>query len=264
VDRPLAGEIDTAAAPPAVELRNLSFSYAGGRRTLIDINASVSGGCRLAVIGPSGAGKSTLLMHLNGLLPSPPVSAIDCCQVWIHGQPVLQNNLRSIRRHVGFVFQDPDDQLFGSSVEDDVAFGPRQLGCDWETTRQRVRARLVDVGLGDLGPQNPGQLSYGERKRVCLAGVLACDPEVLILDEPSSNLDPRARRQLVGILSGLPATQVIATHDLDLVLDLCDRVLLLDHGQIQADGPPRRVLSDPLLMDRHGLEVPWRLRAAPM
>ncbi len=264
MDQPLADNVVTAAPPAAVEFRNLSFSYAGGRRTLIDINATLTAGCRLAVIGPSGAGKSTLLMHLNGLLPTPAIDSEKRCQVWINGQPVVQNTLRSVRQRVGFVFQDPDDQLFGSSVEDDVAFGPRQLGCDWETTRRRVRECLAAVGLGDLGPQNPGQLSYGERKRVCLAGVLACQPEVLVLDEPSSNLDPRARRQLVAILLGLPATQVIATHDLDLVLDLCERVLLLDQGQIQADGPPRRVLSDPLLMDRHGLEVPWRLRSAPM
>jgi cobalt/nickel transport system ATP-binding protein len=147
-------------------------------------------------------------------------------------------------------------------VEEDIAFGPRQLGVAREEIVRRIAAALEAVGLPDAGPWHPAQLSYGERKRVALAGVLACRPEILVLDEPSSNLDPRARRQLVKILRQLPATLVVATHDLDLVLELCDRVLLLDHGRVQADDPPDQVLSDPLLMDRHGLEVPWRLRPA--
>jgi energy-coupling factor transporter ATP-binding protein EcfA2 len=214
----------------------------------------------LAIIGPSGAGKSTLLLHLNGLLPNVPIASPPQCAVWIGGQPVIESRLRDVRRQIGFVFQDPDDQLFAATVEDDVAFGPRQLGCHRAEVAERVRQGLEAVHLADAGRLNPAQLSYGERRRVCLAGVLACRPEFLVVDEPSSNLDPRARRQLMAILRGLPVTQVIATHDLDLVLDLCDRVIVLDRGRIQADGEPRRLLADSLLMDRHGLEVPWRLR----
>lgn len=246
--------------PAAIELRQLSFAYPGGRAVLSDISAAIATGTKLAIIGPSGAGKSTLLLHLNGLLPATPIVSPQQCAVWIGGQPVIETRLREVRRQIGFVFQDPDDQLFAATVEEDVAFGPRQLGCDRLEVAERVLESLQAVDLAAAGRLNPAQLSYGERKRVCLAGVLACRPEYLVVDEPSSNLDPRARRQLISILRGLPVTQVIATHDLDLVLDLCDRVIVLDRGRLQADGEPRRLLADGLLMERHGLEVPWRLR----
>lgn len=244
----------------ALELRELSFAYPGGRPVLSPLSLSVPKGTRLAVIGPSGAGKSTLLLHLNGLLPTTIPKDAATATVWIHGEPVIASRLRAVRTTVGLVFQDPDDQLFAATVAEDIAFGPRQLGLSATEIAERTATALTSVGLPDAGPQHPAQLSYGERKRVALAGVLACRPEILVLDEPSSNLDPRARRQLVKILRDLPATLVVATHDLDLVLDLCDRVLLLDEGRVQADDTPQRVLSDPLLMDRHGLEVPWRLR----
>jgi energy-coupling factor transporter ATP-binding protein EcfA2 len=245
----------------AIELRELSFAYPGGRMVLSPMSLTVPAGTRLAVVGPSGAGKSTLLMHLNGLLPTTPAKDLREATVWIQGEPVITSRLRTVRQTVGFVFQDPDDQLFAATVEEDIAFGPRQLGVSQEEIVRRTAVALDAVGLPDAGPWHPAQLSYGERKRVSLAGVLACQPEILVLDEPSSNLDPRARRQLVKILRELPATLVVATHDLDFVLDLCDRVLLLDHSRVQADDTPDRVLSDPLLMDRHGLEVPWRLRS---
>uniref|UniRef100_A0A7C4LMD3 ABC transporter ATP-binding protein n=1 Tax=Schlesneria paludicola TaxID=360056 RepID=A0A7C4LMD3_9PLAN len=253
-------ERDGVSPNSAIVLRNLSFAYPGGRQVLNTIEADIAAGAKVAIIGPSGAGKSTLLMHLNGLLPGTPRTSAREANVWIAGQPVIAARLRAVRQQVGFVFQDPDDQLFAATVEDDVAFGPRQLGCRRDEVAQRVAASLAAVGLAEAGPLNPAQLSYGERKRVCLAGVLACRPELLVLDEPSSNLDPRARRQLVTILRNMPVTQVIATHDLDLVLDLCDRVLVLDRGRFQADGEPRRILADAVLMERHGLEVPWRLR----
>lgn len=245
---------------PAVELRCLSFAYPTGRKVLTEISAAWNAGSRVAIVGPSGAGKSTLLMHLNGLLPALPLTDPQQCAVWIKGEPVTANRLRTVRQHVGFVFQDPDDQLFAATVGEDVAFGPRLLGCDAHETQRRVSECLSAVGLPLVVNLNPGHLSYGERKRVCLAGVLACRPRVLVLDEPSSNLDPRARRQLVAILRALDVTVIIATHDLDLVLDLCDRVILLDDGRVQAEGAPAYILSDELLMDRHGLEVPWRLR----
>lgn len=252
--------VELNGAPAAIELRRLTFAYPSGRKVLNEISATWATGSRVAIVGPSGAGKSTLLMHLIGLLPNSPVTSPQECAVWIDDAPVTAERLRTVRQHVGFVFQDPDDQLFAATVAEDVAFGPKLLGCDAAETQTRVTASLTAVGLPLVGNLNPGHLSYGERKRVCLAGVLACQPKVLVLDEPSSNLDPRARRQLLSILRSLPVTVIVATHDLDLVLDLCDRVVLLDEGRIQSEGVPTHILSDALLMERHGLEVPWRLR----
>ena len=227
------------------------------------MNCSIFTGERIALVGPSGAGKSTLLMHLNGLLPAPPVLQETDAQVIVQSIPVAKPRLREIRRTIGFLFQDPDDQLFCPTVREDVAFGPLNLGLPQDEIVSRVDRSLVAVGLPEHGPRNPSQLSTGERKRVCLAGVLACDPSILVLDEPTSNLDPRARRQLLEILRGFPGTQIIATHDLEFALDLCRRAIVLDGGKIHADGPIEVVLANPNLMDRHGLEVPWRLRRNP-
>lgn len=245
---------------PDLELRRLTFSYPTGRLALDDISCSVCHGERIAVVGPSGAGKSTLLMHLNGLLPALPLDRDEHSQVYVRSQAVTRSRLRDVRRQIGFLFQDPDDQLFCPTVKEDVAYGPLNLGLSRAEVLQRVERSLTAVGLPQHGPLNPSQLSTGERKRVCLAGVLACEPAMLVLDEPTSNLDPRARRQLLQILEQFSGTQIIATHDLDFVLDLCQRVLVLDAGKLQADGPAEQVLSNVTLMDRHGLEVPWRLR----
>ena len=250
----------TTSDPPALELRQLSFRYPNGRVALDKVSFSISDGDRVAVVGPSGAGKSTLLMHLNGLLPAPAVLIDAEAQVFVHSLGVTKSHLRGVRRQIGFLFQDPDDQLFSPTVREDVAFGPLNLGLSQSEVLGRVDRSLVAVGLPEHGPRNPSQLSTGERKRVCLAGVLACEPTMLVLDEPTSNLDPRARRQLLQILEQFPGTQIIATHDLEFVLDLCQRVLVLDGGKLQSDGPAERVLSNSGLMDRHGLEVPWRLR----
>ncbi len=245
---------------PAIELRRLSFRYPNGRLALEDITCKISQGERVAIVGPSGAGKSTLLMHLNGLLPSPSITRDNDAQVFVQDQGVIRSRLPQIRRQVGFLFQDPDDQLFCPTVQDDVAFGPLNLGLDKAEVKARVASGLAAVGMADCSTRNPSELSTGERKRVCLAGILACQPSVLVLDEPTSNLDPRARRQLLKILCEFAGTLIVATHDLDFVIDLCSRVLVLESGRVQADGPTERVLSDPLIMDRHGLEVPWRLR----
>lgn len=245
----------------ALELRRLSFRYPNGQLALEDVSCSISAGERVAVVGPSGAGKSTLLMHLNGLLPAPAVVQDEEACVFVHSCAVTKPRLREIRRQVGFLFQDPDDQLFCPTVREDVAFGPLNLGLARNEILTRVDRSLLAVGLPEHGQRNPSQLSTGERKRVCLAGVFACEPSLLVLDEPTSNLDPRARRQLLQILSQFPGTQIIATHDLEFVLDLCQRVLVLDAGKLQADGPADRVLANGELMDRHGLEVPWRLRS---
>ncbi len=247
--------------PSVLELRGLSFRYATGRLAIDNVTCAVSRGERLAVVGPSGAGKSTLLMHCNGLLPAPPVARDEEARVFVQGLAVTKTRLRDVRRRVGFLFQDPDDQLFCPTVRDDVAFGPLNLGLDRSEVLARVERGLTAVGMADCATRNPAELSTGERKRVCLAGVLACEPSLLVLDEPTSNLDPRARRQLLTILREFAGTLIVATHDLDFVIDLCDRVLVLDEGRVQADGRTERILSDPLVMDRHGLEVPWRLRA---
>ena len=221
---------------------------------------SLARGERVAIVGPSGAGKSTLLLHVNGLLPEHFSPSTSEASVIVAGVPVVPAQLPRVRRLVGLLFQDPDDQLFCPTVADDVAFGPLNAGCSKAEARSRVAHALTAVGLPDAGPRHPNQLSLGERKRVCLAGLLAYAPELLVLDEPTAALDPRARRQLLSVLTGFAGLQLIATHDLDFVLDFCTRVLVLDQGRLQADGPPEALLADPVLMENHGLEVPWRLR----
>lgn len=244
----------------AITVRDLTFRYPNGYAALQQVSFSVAQGEHLAIVGPNGAGKSTLLLHLNGLLPASFSANGSAADVTILGTPVGKAALPEIRRRVGFVFQDPDDQLFCSTVAEDVAFGPKNFGVRDRDLSERVRRCLEQVGLPDHGPRMIGQLSFGERKRVCLAGVLACEPAILVLDEPTANLDPRARRQLLAILQHSSATLVMATHDLEFVLDSCQRVLVLDEGRLVADGPATDILADDLLMDRHGLEVPWRLR----
>ncbi|MDA0282063.1 MAG: ABC transporter ATP-binding protein [Planctomycetota bacterium] len=248
--------------PPAIQIQGLSYSYGSGQTVLADITLSVARGERLALVGPSGAGKSTLLMHLNGLLPDRLPRDSERASVVVGGVPVRKSTVSEVRRVVGFVFQDPDDQLFCPTVREDVAFGPLNLGLSRDDVLRRISRSLDQVGLAGFENRSTLQLSTGERKRVCLAGVLACHPEVLVLDEPFANLDPRARRGLGRILREFPGAQVIATHDIEFVVELCDRVIILDGGQIRADGPVREVLSDELLIAQHGLEVPWCLRRA--
>ena len=243
-----------------LELRRLVFRYPTGQTALDDVSFRIAQGERVALVGPSGAGKSTLLMHLNGLLPNPAIKTATESHVDVASAPVIKANLRTIRQQVGFLFQDPDDQLFCPTVREDVAFGPLNLGLPTAEIETRIEQSLNAVGLANYGTLNPSQLSTGERKRVCIAGVLACQPSILALDEPTSNLDPRARRQLLKILQQFSGTQIVATHDLDFAVDLCQRVIVLDAGQIHADGPIERILSNPDLMNRHGLEVPWRFR----
>ncbi len=255
-------EIDAGPQRPfsdshMIEMSQLSFRYPGGRAALKDVNLKIEAGEVVGLVGPSGAGKSTLLLHLNGLLPLNLAADADS-GVSIGGIPIRKDQLTAIRREVGLLFQDPDDQLFCPIVQDDVAFGPLNLNLPPGEVRQRVTDALAAVDLANYGLRQTAQLSVGERKRVCLAGVLACRPSVLALDEPFSNLDPRARRKLIAILQNFAGTQVIATHDLDLVLELCQRVIVLDDGRVRADGPTRAILSDRELMEQHGLEVPYR------
>ena len=211
----------------------------------------------VGLVGPNGAGKSTLLLHLNGLLPESPNGQSS---IWIDGSPVGPANLADVRRRVGLVFQDTNDQLFCPTLFEDVAFGPRQLGLSEAEVAQRVADCLAKVGLSGLEHRAPHHLSGGEKRRACLAGVLACQPSILVLDEPTSSLDPRGRRDLKELLLRIPLTKIIATHDLELVVQVCDRVIVLDRGAVVAEGPTETVLSDEPLMLEHGLERPHILR----
>jgi cobalt/nickel transport system ATP-binding protein len=247
-------------AASAIDVRSLSYAYSAGQTALSEIEFQVADGSRTAIVGPSGAGKSTLLMHLNGLIPEPLTRDMNRASVFVHGVALTKTSADEIRRRVGFMFQDPDDQLFCPTVREDVAFGPLNLGLGRDEVLARVESSLQQVGLVGYEFRSTLQLSVGEKRRVCLAGVLACQPDVLALDEPFTNLDPRARRSLIEILREFPGSQVIATHDLDLVVELCDQVIVLDEGQVRATGAVREILSDAPLMERHGLEVPYQLR----
>jgi len=238
-----------------VAVRNLGYTYPDGRVALRDVSFTVAAGECVGLIGPNGAGKSTLLQHLNGILPDK-FTALPA--VFIGDVPVTAANLAAARRAVGFLFQDVDDQLFCPTVYEDVAFGPQQLGLDAAV----VPAALRQVGLTGYETRAPHHLSRGEKRRVCLAGVLACDPQVLVLDEPTTDLDPRGKRELKALLREIPATKIIASHDLELVVELCPRSIVLDHGQIVADGPTRQLLNDETLMLAHGLERPHILQHA--
>jgi len=241
----------------ALEVRNLSYRYADGTAALRDITFAVAEGERIGLIGPNGAGKSTLLLHLNGLLPE---HASSSPAVHIFGTPVTEPHLAEIRARVGLLFQDPDDQLFCPTVWEDVAFGPQQLGLHGAELTARVSRALDQVGLNGFDERLPHHLSRGEKRRVCLAGLLACEARLLALDEPTSDLDPRGRRELKAFLQSLPVVQVIATHDLELVVEICPRVIVLDQGGIVAEGPTVKLLSDEALMLAHGLERPHILR----
>lgn len=241
---------------PALSVNSLSYAYPDGTRALEDVTFEVAPCECVGLLGPNGAGKSTLLLHLNGLLPARPPRSPS---VHVEGQPVNDENLAEIRRRVGFLFQDPDDQLVAPTVFDDVAFGPVQLGVTGRALGERVQHCLEQVGLAGFDRREPGRLSHGEKKRVCLAGLLACDPALLVLDEPTAGLDPRGRRELKDLLRKLPGSKVIATHDLELAVDLCQRVVLLDGGRVVATGDTRTLMADESLMLAHGLEKPHSL-----
>ena len=234
----------------AVQITRLNYTYPDGTRALEGIDLDIRVGERVALVGPSGAGKSTLLLHLNGVLTGSGT-------VRIMGRSLADGDLQQIRRQVGLVFQDPNDQLFCPTVLDDVAFGPLNLGIPAEEVPKRVSQALRGVGLEQsIRSRSSHHLSQGERKRVALASVLVMEPAILALDEPTSNLDPRNRRHLIELVLGLPATLILGTHDLEMALALCPRAVLLDRGKIQADGATREMLSNGRLMEEHGLEVP--------
>ena len=236
---------------PVLDVRDLTFSYPDGHLALSACSVSVERGERVALLGPNGAGKTTFVLHLNGVL-FPAHGAIR-----VSGLPVEKPNLKEIRRRVGIVFQDPDDQLFMPTVYDDVAFGPRNLGLSEPITAARVEAALGAVGMEAFGHRPPHHLSFGQRRRVALATVLAMDPEILVLDEPSSNLDPASRRELGTIIRDLDLTLVMVSHDLPFALELCPRAVLMNRGVIVADGATRYILSNGALMAANRLELPY-------
>jgi energy-coupling factor transporter ATP-binding protein EcfA2 len=242
---------------PAISVRNLKYSYPDGKEALKGISFEIADKECVGLVGPNGSGKSTLLLHLNGILPEnyPAIPAISIC-----GKELHRATAPDIRRAVGLLFQDPDDQLFCPTVFEDVAFGPRQFGYPEPEIERIVREALGQTSLIGSEHRSPHHLSSGEKRRVCLAGVLACAPQVLALDEPTSNLDPRGKRQLIKTLQSIHATKVIATHDLEMVVQLCSRTIILDQGTIVADGPTHELLGDEPLMLAHGLEKPHILR----
>jgi len=235
----------------ALDVRGLAFAYPDGHQALYGIDLRVEPGERVAILGPNGAGKTTLILHLNGVL-SPQRG-----EVRIGGLRVAKDTLREIRRRVGIVFQDPDDQLFMPTVRDDVSFGPANLGVRGEDLDARVEAALDAVGMLAYRDRPPHHLSFGQRRRVAVATVLAMNPEILVLDEPSSNLDPAGRRELAEILMSLDVTILVVTHDLPYALELCHRAVVMNDGSIVADGSCAAILSDEALMAANRLELPF-------
>lgn len=232
-----------------VEIQDLHFAYPDGRQALRGVSLRIDPGEKVALVGPNGAGKSTLMLHLNGILRGKG-------EVRVCGTPVTEHNLASVRAAVGLVFQDPDDQLFSPTVFEDVAFGPMYLGLPEKDVRFRVRRALTSVGMEGHENRVPHHLSSGEKKRVAIATVLAMDPEILVLDEPTADLDPRSRRGLITLLSDLPQTMLASTHDMRMVDELFPRTVVIDEGRVVADGPTPEVLSDRPLLEAHGLEAP--------
>jgi len=236
---------------PVLDVRGLAHVYPDGQQALYGVDLHVHAGERVALLGPNGAGKTTLVLHLNGIL-EPSAGAVS-----VSGLPVTKPNLREVRRRVGIVFQDPDDQLFMPTVREDVAFGPRNLGIRGPELDRVVLDALDQVGMADHVDRPPHHLSFGQRRRVAVATVLAMRPEILVLDEPSSNLDPASRRELADILRSLDVTVLMVTHDLPYALELCPRAVVLSGGVVVADGGTRDLLTDEELMREHRLELPY-------
>ncbi|MBE2202457.1 MAG: ABC transporter ATP-binding protein [Anaerolinea sp.] len=235
---------------PTLSIQNLTFHYPDGQHALRGVSLQVAPGEKVALVGPNGAGKSTLMLHLNGLLHGDGV-------IEVSGLPVVKANLPIIRSQVGLVFQNPDDQLFSPTVFEDVAFGPLHMGLPEAEVRQRAARALAQVGMAGFEGRLSHHLSLGQKKRVAIATVLSMNPEILVLDEPSAGLDPRARRALINLLRELPQTMLVSTHDMMLVYELFPRTVIMDEGVVVADGATQDLLQDGALLEAHGLERPY-------
>lgn len=237
-----------------VQADNLCHAYPDGTTGIQGISFKINHGESVALVGANGAGKSTLLLHLTGCL-----TASDG-EIRIGDYPLNKTNIKAVRRSVGMVFQDPDDQLFMPTVFDDVAFGPNSLGLPDDQLAKRVEDALETVGVPHLIHRQPYKLSGGEKRAVAIATILACSPDILVLDEPTSNLDPVSRRRLIELLKTFEHTKIIATHDLDMALDVCERTIVMHQGEITADRPTQEVFSDDALLARSGLEKPLMMQ----
>ncbi|HLA67773.1 MAG TPA: ATP-binding cassette domain-containing protein [Acidimicrobiia bacterium] len=241
---------------PTIAVTDLGFEYPDGTIALRGVNLHVHPGERVALLGPNGAGKTSLVLHLNGIVLPQRGS------VQVSGIEVSAETVAEVRRRVGLVFQDPDDQLFMPTVRRDVAFGPLNLGLEANEVARRVEAALSAVEIADLADRPPNHLSLGQRRRAAIAGVLAMEPEIMVLDEPTSNLDPATRRELAALLLRLDITSLVVTHDLPFALEVCERSVIIDDGTIVADGPTRRLLGNHALMAAHRLELPYGMTLA--
>jgi cobalt/nickel transport system ATP-binding protein len=237
-----------------VEFKNVSFRYPDGTEALRGIDFRITHGESVGVVGANGAGKSTLLLHMNGyLLPTAGTVTIGDLSLTVKTR-------REIRKKVGIVFQNPDDQLFMPTVFDDVAFGPLNLGMDEATVRERVHQALETVHCLDLRDKPPHHLSAGQKSAVAIAAVMAMGPDILAMDEPAANLDPRSRRRLIALLKTFTHSKIVASHDLDLILDVCERCIVIGGGRVVADGPSGEILSDRVLLEENSLELPLSLQ----
>ncbi len=234
----------------SIEINHLSFSYADGHPALRDVSLHIAPCEKVALVGPNGAGKSTLILHLNGILTGKG-------QVQVCSLEVNEKNASRVRAMVGLVFQAPDDQLFSPTVFDDVAFGPLYQGLPKAEVARRVADALEAVGMSDYAKRVSHHLSLGEKKRIAIATVLSMQPEVLVLDEPTAGLDPRARRSLIRLLHELPITMLVSTHDLMMVHEIFPRTIIMDEGRIVADGDTSILMEDRALLEAHGLEKPF-------
>lgn len=236
-----------------IEIRDLSFKYPDGKLALKNINLDIYNGESVAIIGPNGAGKSTLLLHLNGIF-------YGSGNVKILGMQAIKENIKEIRKKVGLVFQEPDDQLFMPTVFDDVAFGPLNMRMSKEEVLTRVKDALAKVGMSNYEERFSHHLSVGEKKRIAIATVLSMEPQILVLDEPTSNLDPRAKREIIKLLNSINITKIIASHDLQFVLNVCSRVVILNNGEKIIEGKTIDILRNEPVLLANGLEMPLSLK----
>jgi len=241
-----------------LEVKDLHYAYPDGHQAVSGISFLIRHGESVGIIGANGAGKSTLLMLIMGVLFP------DRGEVCVGDIPVTKKTLPMIRQRLGMVFQDPDDQLFMTTVYDDVAFGPRNYKLDEKEVEKRALHALDLVGITDLKDRAPFKLSGGEKRAAAIATVLSMQPDVLVLDEPTAALDPRSRRRVMGLLQGFEHTKIVTSHDLDMILEICRRTIVLKNGEVTADGPTREILLNPELMESCGLELPLALQNCPV